>query len=128
MARFRRQKSRRNLKGGSDKPKILLRGYRRQLAFFIPWTLENKVFRVHGIKKSLPAYAEKDFTLVGMARFELATPRPPDEYSNRAELHPERFYVQQKYKLNMNNPKNNPENNLFYFLLKKFYLTIKNLN
>ncbi|HKK82464.1 MAG TPA: hypothetical protein VJ909_09455 [Prolixibacteraceae bacterium] len=44
MARFRRQKSRRNLKGGSDKPKILLRGYRRQLAFFIPWTLENKVF------------------------------------------------------------------------------------
>jgi len=36
--------------------------------------------------------------------------------------------VQQKYKLNMNNPKNNPENNLFYFLLKKFYLTIKNLN
>ncbi len=28
---------------------------------------------------------------VGMARFELAAPRPPDEYSNRAELHPEVF-------------------------------------
>ena len=26
---------------------------------------------------------------VGMTRFELATPRPPDAYSNRAELHPE---------------------------------------
>ena len=27
--------------------------------------------------------------LVGVTRFELATTRPPDEYSNRAELHPE---------------------------------------
>jgi hypothetical protein len=26
---------------------------------------------------------------VGMARFELAAPRPPDVYSNLAELHPE---------------------------------------
>ena len=26
---------------------------------------------------------------VGVTRFELATPRPPDVYSNRAELHPE---------------------------------------
>ena len=26
---------------------------------------------------------------VGMTRFELATPRPPDAYSNRTELHPE---------------------------------------
>ena len=29
--------------------------------------------------------------LVGVTRFELATPRPPDVYSNRAELHPELF-------------------------------------
>ncbi len=31
------------------------------------------------------------FTLnfVGMTGFEPATPRPPDVYSNRAELHPE---------------------------------------
>ena len=28
------------------------------------------------------------FISVGMTRFELATPRPPDAYSNRAELHP----------------------------------------
>lgn len=28
-------------------------------------------------------------TFVGMTRFELATPRPPDAYSNRTELHPE---------------------------------------
>ncbi len=27
--------------------------------------------------------------LVGMGRFELPAPRPPDEYSNRTELHPE---------------------------------------
>ena len=27
---------------------------------------------------------------VGVTRFELATTRPPDAYSNRAELHPER--------------------------------------
>lgn len=26
-----------------------------------------------------------------MRRFELPTPRPPDEYSNRTELHPELF-------------------------------------
>ena len=29
------------------------------------------------------------FTLVGMTGFEPATTRPPDVYSNRAELHPE---------------------------------------
>ena len=28
-------------------------------------------------------------SFVGMTRFELATTRPPDVYSNRAELHPE---------------------------------------
>ena len=27
--------------------------------------------------------------LVGVTRFELAATRPPDAYSNRAELHPE---------------------------------------
>ena len=31
----------------------------------------------------------KDFPSVGVTRFELATTRPPDAYSNRAELHPE---------------------------------------
>ena len=30
---------------------------------------------------------------VGMTRFELATPRPPDAYSNRTELHPELCFV-----------------------------------
>ena len=30
------------------------------------------------------------FWFVGMPRFELGTPRPPDEYSNRTELHPEK--------------------------------------
>ena len=30
-------------------------------------------------------------SFVGMTRFELATTRPPDVYSNRAELHPELF-------------------------------------
>ena len=31
----------------------------------------------------------KAFRLVGMTGFEPATTRPPDVYSNRAELHPE---------------------------------------
>ena len=31
----------------------------------------------------------KAFQLVGMTGFEPATTRPPDVYSNRAELHPE---------------------------------------
>ena len=29
---------------------------------------------------------------VGVTRFELATPRPPDAYSNRTELHPDRTW------------------------------------
>ena len=29
---------------------------------------------------------------VGVTRFELATPRPPDAYSNRTELHPDRTH------------------------------------
>ena len=33
----------------------------------------------------------KDFPSVGVTRFELATTRPPDAYSNRAELHPVAF-------------------------------------
>ncbi len=33
---------------------------------------------------------------VGMTRFELATPRPPDAYSNRTELHPELCFSQGK--------------------------------
>ena len=39
------------------------------------------------------------FFFVGMRRFELPTPRPPDAYSNLAELHPELFSNPvQKYK------------------------------
>ena len=33
----------------------------------------------------------KDFSSVGVTGFEPATTRPPDAYSNRAELHPELF-------------------------------------
>ena len=36
----------------------------------------------------------KDFPSVGVTGFEPATTRPPDVYSNRAELHPELFGVQ----------------------------------
>lgn len=35
---------------------------------------------------------------VGMTRFELATTRPPDVYSNRAELHPESLKFNAKVK------------------------------
>ena len=43
------------------------------------------------VKKKKPRYSieYQGFRLVGMTRFELATTRPPDVYSNRAELHPE---------------------------------------
>ena len=43
--------------------------------------------------KQIPNLVIEDSGLryVGMTRFELATTRPPDVYSNRAELHPERF-------------------------------------
>ena len=43
--------------------------------------------------KKIPNLVIEDSGLryVGMTRFELATTRPPDVYSNRAELHPERF-------------------------------------
>ena len=42
-------------------------------------------------QKKKPRYSieYQGFRLVGMTRFELATTRPPDVYSNRAELHPE---------------------------------------
>ena len=33
------------------------------------------------------------FCDVGVTRFELATPRPPDAYSNRTELHPDRKVI-----------------------------------
>ena len=36
------------------------------------------------------------FSVVGMTRFELATPRPPDAYSNRTELHPETWVQNMK--------------------------------
>ena len=34
--------------------------------------------------------------IVGMTGFEPATTRPPDAYSNRAELHPEVIFVETK--------------------------------
>ncbi len=40
-------------------------------------------------KKPRYSFEYQGFRLVGMTRFELATTRPPDVYSNRAELHPE---------------------------------------
>ena len=42
--------------------------------------------------KKVPNLSIEDLCLlsfVGMTRFELATTRPPDVYSNRAELHPD---------------------------------------
>lgn len=39
-------------------------------------------------KKELYLVSTTLFCFVGMTRFELATTRPPDVYSNRAELHP----------------------------------------
>ena len=42
-----------------------------------------------GKEKSLDTF-EVSRLFVGVTRFELATTRPPDAYSNRAELHPER--------------------------------------
>ena len=45
----------------------------------------------HQQQKSLTIKKLSDFYLVGMTGFEPATTRPPDVYSNRAELHPELF-------------------------------------
>ena len=39
--------------------------------------------------------------LVGMTGFEPATPRPPDVYSNRAELHPELHLVVARERLEL---------------------------
>ena len=42
-------------------------------------------------KKRLAISANLFFQFVGVKGFEPSTTRPPDVYSNRAELHPERF-------------------------------------
>ena len=39
-------------------------------------------------KSSISRLRTLSICIVGMTRFELATTRPPDVYSNRAELHP----------------------------------------
>ncbi|GEM_PF-5927750 len=47
------------------------------------------------IKKGVPILTHPLFiysAIVGVRRFELPTTRPPDAYSNRAELHPALFY------------------------------------
>ena len=41
------------------------------------------------IKKTARISPRSFFIVVGVTGFEPATPRPPDAYSNRAELHPE---------------------------------------
>ena len=47
-------------------------------------------------QKKKPRYSieYQGFRLVGMTGFEPATTRPPDVYSNRAELHPVCFGAQ----------------------------------
>ena len=61
---------------------------------FAPGTSVSGVFSIsqilNGIKKNLDnRFDYQGFTSVGMTGFEPATTRPPDVYSNRAELHPE---------------------------------------
>ena len=61
--------------------------------FILVYLLNDKTF--YGFKliiktKSLDSrLIIKAFSSVGMTGFEPATTRPPDVYSNRAELHPE---------------------------------------
>ena len=55
------------------------------IKFFI-----NKFFLEMKIKKaSIINLIINAYQFVGVRRFELPTTRPPDAYSNRAELHPE---------------------------------------
>ena len=49
----------------------------------------NGAPKLPGIKKASTVSDNQRFISVGVTRFELATTRPPDAYSNRAELHPE---------------------------------------
>lgn len=52
--------------------------------------------------------------MVGMTRFERATTRPPDVYSNRAELHPENDFTNAKVILYHNISKKERINFLIY--------------
>lgn len=55
--------------------------------YFVPlWILPEKI-----LKEKAPTIllVSALYSMVGMTRFERATTRPPDVYSNRAELHPE---------------------------------------
>ena len=67
----------RSLVGGNKKQK----GHcLRQLTFYFHSTLWKQAF--NGFMKTKGQNYRSDlFAFVGMARFELATPRPPDEYS-----------------------------------------------
>ena len=49
---------------------------------------EDRPF-VYDVTKNSVTIVTLSTHMVGMTRFELATTRPPDVYSNRAELHPE---------------------------------------
>ena len=69
-------------------------------AFIVFWLTSWLTFRVnHSVNRPNPAIRIKNkkprqsfdyqgFLSVGMTGFEPATTRPPDAYSNRAELHP----------------------------------------
>ena len=59
--------------------------------FSVPQTTYDASIRWYEKQKALNLSIEDLCLLsfVGMTRFELATTRPPDVYSNRAELHPE---------------------------------------
>ena len=45
--------------------------------------------RLYKKKKKPSSVCLQVFNVVGMTGFEPATPRPPDVYSNRTELHPD---------------------------------------
>lgn len=50
-----------------------------------------KIMRMGENKKKLDSgWCYQAFCVVGITGFEPATPRPPDVYSNRTELYPER--------------------------------------
>ncbi len=57
-----------------------------------------------------------------MTRFELATPRPPDAYSNRTELHPERAFSKRALLRNGVFPKSDAKLLLWFELCKLFLI------
>ncbi len=62
----------------------------RSLRDFSFYTILTKLNCIK--RKTSSAITEKVFNFVGMRRFELPAPGPPDQYSNLAELHPDQYY------------------------------------